>query len=68
MDRLAEYLEDTETSQAEFARAIGVSQPTVSDWINGEKFPSAQKLKLIVGVTGISADELLGLRIRKAAH
>lgn len=67
MKRLAEYLEDTETTQAQLAKALDVSQPTVSDWITGEKSPSIDNLRRIAQYTGISADELLGIRIRRRA-
>lgn len=66
MEALARWLADTETSQYEFARDIGVSQPTISDWLRGEKQPTADNLKLIVKRTGLSADALLGLA--KAVH
>lgn len=62
MERLAKYLEDTETTQAVLAQILGVSQPTISDWIRGEKTPSADNLKLIAAKTGLSIDELLGVR------
>lgn len=62
MERLAQYLSDTQTSQAELARLIGVSQPTVSDWVNGEKTPTAENLIALSTKTGIPTDELLGLR------
>lgn len=66
MEALARWLADTETSQYEFARAIGVSQPTISDWLRGEKLPTAENLRLIVKRTGLSADKLLG--ISKEVH
>jgi transcriptional regulator with XRE-family HTH domain len=62
MERLARYLKDTQTSQAALAQLLGVSQPTISDWIHGEKTPSADNLKVIATKTGLSIDELLGVR------
>jgi transcriptional regulator with XRE-family HTH domain len=67
MKRLALYLADTRTTQAQLAKALGVSQPTVSDWVTGEKFPSTEKLRRISQHTGITTDELLGIRPRKRA-
>jgi len=57
--RLRKYLDDTKTSQKDFARQCGVSQPTVSDWVTGEIMPSIEKLKIMSNVTGLSIDELL---------
>lgn len=62
MERLAKYLSDAEISQVEFAKRLGVSQPTVSDWVNGAKHPSTENLIALSKVTGIGVDELLGLR------
>lgn len=64
MERLAKYLEDTKTSQTEFARLIGVSQPTICDWIRGDKSPTTENLKLVALRTGLSIDELLGIQRR----
>jgi transcriptional regulator with XRE-family HTH domain len=60
MERLRTWLADTETTQLEFAKAIGVSQPAVSDWLNGHTSPTAAKLRAIAAHTGVSIDELLG--------
>jgi transcriptional regulator with XRE-family HTH domain len=59
VQRLKTYLADSELTQGEFARAIGVSQPTVSDWISGEIRPSIDNLIAISRQTGISIDDLV---------
>ncbi len=59
MHKLREFLESSEMTQATLATAIGVSQPTVSDWINGHMQPSVANLIVIARVTGLSVDELL---------
>lgn len=64
MKALRRHLKRHGMSQAEFARAMGVSQPTVWYWLNGEKTPTADKLVRIADMTGLTVDELLG---RKAA-
>lgn len=46
-------------TQAELAKAIGVSQPTVSDWIGDAMNPSVDSLIALSRVTGISIDELV---------
>ena len=64
MKALRRHLKRHRMSQAEFARAMGVSQPTVWYWLNGEKTPTADKLVRIADMTGLTVDALLD---RKAA-
>lgn len=59
MDRLREYMEQHGLTQYELAKRLGVSQPTVCDWINGNFTPTAKRLLLISKRTGLSVDELL---------
>jgi transcriptional regulator with XRE-family HTH domain len=59
MDALKSYLEITKTTQADLARRCGVSQPTISDIVNGVHSPSMDLLKRLTKVTGLSADKLL---------
>lgn len=61
MERLRTWLTDNDRTQLEFAKAIGVSQPTVSDWLNGNTSPTTQNLREIAAYTGLSIDDLLGL-------
>lgn len=59
MQRLKRYLEEEGLTQAEFADLVGVKQPSVWEWVNGESKPSADRLIVISRVTRISIDELL---------
>lgn len=59
MKALATYLENTGTSQTEFAKRVGVSQPTISDIIRGVHSPSVDLLKRIAKETRLSVDKLL---------
>lgn len=59
MKALRDYLDLTDTKQEAFAKRLGVSQATVSDWVNGEHMPSAERLVAISRETGISVDKLL---------
>lgn len=65
MEPLKTYLERNEISQAQFAQLVGVTQPTVSDWINGRMLPSTDRLVEISRVTGLSIDKLLDNPARK---
>jgi len=59
MERLREHLAEKKITQAEFARRLGVSQPTVCEWLNGKIWPSANRLLEISRETGLSIDELM---------
>lgn len=50
MMTLASYLEESGISQAEFALAVGVKQPTVHRWVHGSR-PSWDKAYEIERVT-----------------
>jgi transcriptional regulator with XRE-family HTH domain len=65
MEALRQYFKDHSVSQAEFARDMKVSQPTVSDWVNGKIFPTTKKLRAIATRTGLSLDALLDVPKRK---
>ena len=58
--RLQKYLENKNWSQADFVKATGLDQSTVSQLINGQiKSPGAAKLSFIVMRTDINARYLL---------
>jgi len=57
--KLKAYLAASNIKQPAFAITIGVSQPTVSDWIRGETRPSIDNLIAISRATGISIDDLV---------
>lgn len=59
MKRLKRYLEENVISQVEIARQLGVTQPTVWEWLNDESKPTADNLMKLSRVTGISIDDLL---------
>lgn len=45
-------------SQQEIARQVGTTQPHVSNWLNGTRFPNSQNLKKLADVLNISTQEL----------
>ncbi len=59
MQALKSYRERKGMTQAELARLIDVSQPTICDIENGRQSPSVEVLKRLAKVTGLSADKLL---------
>jgi len=51
MMTLSTYLDASKMSQADFASAVGVKQPTVHRWLNGAR-PSWDKASEIERITG----------------
>ena len=62
MQALAQHLKRNKMSQAALAKTIGVAQPSVWQWLNGESRPSADNLVKISKATGLSIDTLLGVK------
>lgn len=46
--------------QKQLAIMVGVSQPTVSDWINQKKDPSGERLEKLSEIFGVSRAVILG--------
>lgn len=46
-------------NQTDLAKALGVTQLTVSNWETGITFPTPRRIKDVAEVLGISAEELV---------
>jgi transcriptional regulator with XRE-family HTH domain len=46
-------------TQESFAKAVGVSRTTVSNWINGKKFPQPPRLKKICEILKCEPKDLI---------
>ena len=62
MKTLRQYLKRNGISQVDFAKQVGVSQPTVWAWLHGRKNPSLNHLNKLADLTGLTVDSLLDRR------
>lgn len=63
---IAAHIEKTGESLEKFGERFGVSNVTVSRWINGHRRPAATMAERIERETGIDARALLGIPKAKA--
>ena len=59
---LREFLTLKGLTQTAFARAVGVKQSQVSEWLRGKASPGYEALRRMSLAYGVSADYFLGLR------
>ena len=59
MTAIARLLAEKGASQKELAAAVGVSEPTVSDWANGKKTPRGSNAGKIAAFFNIDASVLI---------
>ena len=55
---LRSYMNRDRLSQKDVAAHVGVSNATVSEWINGKKFPRVDKMQLLSELFGIRMSDL----------
>lgn len=60
MRNLKFHMRMKEITQADMARALNVTQQTVSSWVNGINVPRMQKIDAIARVLGIDRTKLIG--------
>lgn len=54
-------------SQQEIAVQVGTTQPHVSNWLNGTRFPNSQNLNKLANVLNITPQEL-AVKLSEIAH
>jgi len=67
-ERLIQKSKETKISQAEIARATGISTAAVSKWFSGENTPKAGSLKIIADLLGVSVEWLLTGKESRTNH
>ena len=61
MNTVKQLLDRNGVLQKEFAIDIGVSQPTVSDWIHNKKDPRGENLQKVADYFGVSIGVIKGV-------
>ena len=56
---LRRYMESKGKTQKELAEIVGVSAPTINDWIKGKKFPRIDKIEILADYFGILKSDLI---------
>lgn len=56
---LKRYMESKGKNQKELAEIVGVSAPTMNDWIQGKKFPRIDKIEILAKYFGILKSDLI---------
>lgn len=58
--RIEDLMKHEKLTQMQLAKAIGVGQSSVSDWLNGKKEPSIESLWKLADFFDVSVDYLIG--------
>lgn len=62
---LRRYMEMKGKSQKELAEIIGVSAPTMNDWIKAKKYPRIDKIEMLANYFGILKSDLIEEKTEK---
>jgi len=61
-ENLRQEIENSGKSKTEIARAIGVSNPTISQYLSGRIQPSLSTLSKLCNFLNCSADDILNIK------
>lgn len=53
------YMESRGKNQKELAEIVGVSAPTMNDWLKGKKYPRIDKIEILAKYFGILKSDLI---------
>jgi transcriptional regulator with XRE-family HTH domain len=56
---LKKYMEANGKSRNDISEALGISYFTVSDWVNGKKYPRMDKVEMLANYFGIQKSDLI---------
>lgn len=56
---LKRYMALNEKSRKDLSKALGISYYTVTDWVNGKKYPRMDKVEMLANYFGILKSDLI---------
>lgn len=56
---LKKYMKLYKISRTDISEALGISYFTVSDWVNGKKYPRMDKVEMLANYFGIKKSDLI---------
>ena len=59
---LKRYMEVKGKSRNDISEALGISYFTVSDWVNGKKYPRMDKVEMLANYFGIQKSDLIEIK------
>ena len=54
-------------SRNDISEALGISYFTVSDWVNGKKYPRMDKVEMLANYFGIQKSDLIEIKVEKTS-
>ena len=63
---LKRYMEVKGKSRNDISEALGISYFTVSDWVNGKKYPRMDKVEMLANYFGIQKSDLIEQKEEKS--
>ena len=58
-ENLKRYMDAFDITQKELAEIVGVSAPTVNDWVKAKKYPRIDKIEIMAEYFGILKSDLI---------
>lgn len=65
---LRRYIEMKEISQKELAVIVGVSAPTINEWIKAKKYPRIDKIEILSNYFGCLKSDLIEEKTEEQLH
>lgn len=56
---LKRYMKEHNKSRREVSEALGISYFTITDWVNGKKYPRMDKVEMLANYFGIQKSDLI---------
>ena len=60
---LKRYMEVKGKSRNDISEALGISYFTVSDWVNGKKYPRMDKVEMLANYFGVQKSDLIEKKV-----